>query len=422
MPDRRLHLRSQPTLRCCILLLSATIPMIFSAPRASAAPTAVRLGDGIVRFDADAAARAAAEPYPGFSVQPPTTGPAPADFPVSVDFYRVNRRAAARVAVPAGADLYGTGEVFGPLRRNGTRIVCWNNDAYAYDAGTPNLYESHPWALCVRPDGTAFGVLAATTWRTVVDLTCDILFVANGPAFPVIVIDRPTPQDVMKGLAELCGTIDLPPLWALGYHQCRYSYAPDDQVRDIADGFRKRHIPCDVIWLDIDYMDGLRCFTFDPVGFPDPKQLTDELHADGFHTSAIIDPGIKQDPGYAVYDSGEAFDAWVRRYDGTTYVGRVWPGDCVFPDFTNARLRRWWGGLYADFLAQGIDGIWNDMNEPAIFDVDNKTMPTTTCSAPTTTSAAPAPTPAITTCTACRWRGPRAKGCWRRGPTGVRSY
>ena len=179
----------------------------------------------------------------------------------------------------------------------------------------------------------------------------------------------------MRKLGRLTGTMPLPPRWALGYHQCRYSYTPDDRVREIADGFREREIPCDVIWFDIDYMETFRCFTVDDWSFPDMRGLNAELHEKGFHTVAIIDPGIKQEMGYHVYDSGDAIDAWVQTASGAPYVGSVWPGRCVFPDFTMSQVRTWWGGLYGQFLSLGIDGIWNDMNEPAVFNVDAKTMP-----------------------------------------------
>ncbi len=132
-----------------------------------------------------------------------------------------------------------------------------------------------------------------------------------------------------------------------------------------------------MIWLDIDYMDGFRCFTVDTWDFPDLRGLNDELHGEGFRTVAIIDPGIKIDPGYHVYAAGQALDAWVRDAAGSPYVGDVWPGACVFPDFTRADVRQWWAGLYGQFLGLGIDGVWNDMNEPAIFHTDSKTMPLT---------------------------------------------
>ena len=275
------------------------------------------------------------------------------------------------------ADLYGGGEVTGPLRRNGTRIELWNHDNYRYqDHGGHRLYQSHPWALGVRPDGTAFGVLFDTTFRSFLTMSADgVTFESTAPAFPVYVVEGSTPQAVVRRLGGLTGTIPLPPRWALGYHQCRYSYAPDSEVRHIAREFRQRHIPCDVIWMDIDYMDGYRIFTFDPKGFPDPGKVNDFLHERQFKSIWMIDPGVKKDPGYAVYDSGQARDVWVKNADGQPYVGKVWPGACQFPDFTRPDVREWWGGLYRGFVSLGVDGVWNDMNEPAVFEGVDKSMP-----------------------------------------------
>ena len=332
-------------------------------------------GDRIVRYFASAEDRAAGLPSLALQRPLPATGPAPAGFPVQPAFQRIAGRFAARFDIQPGTSLYGTGEVAGPLLRNGVRVTAWNHDAYGYDERTLHLYQAHPWVLAVRADGSAYGILADTSYRCHIDLSQGILFVADGPAFPLLVIDRDSPQEVLRALAGLIATIPLPPKWALGYHQCRYSYNPDSRVREIADEFRARQIPCDVIWLDIDYMDGYRCFTFSPYEFPKPRELTDYLHAQHFHTVAIIDPGIKREPGYHVYDSGEALGAWVETRLGDVYTGQVWPGYCVFPDFTRARVRNWWADLYGPFLALGIDGVWNDMNEPAIFNVDSKTMP-----------------------------------------------
>jgi alpha-glucosidase len=283
----------------------------------------------------------------------------------------------ADIDAPAGTSFYGTGEVTGPLLRNNTTIGLWNQDNFNYKLENgARLYQSHPWVLGVRPDGSAFGVLFDTTWKA--RLHCgdhDIHFESQGPPFRVFVIDRASPEAVLQGLAQLIGTIPLPPLWALGFHQCRYSYYPDARVRQIADGFRSRHIPCDVIWLDIDYMNGYRVFTFDPQRFPDPPATFGYLHKHGFKPICMIDPGVKAEAGYAVYDSGSAADAWIKTADGKEYHGVVWPGPCVFPDFTSPTVRAWWGGLYKPFLGNGIDGIWNDMNEPSIFDTPDKTMP-----------------------------------------------
>ncbi|HTA16927.1 MAG TPA: TIM-barrel domain-containing protein, partial [bacterium] len=278
------------------------------------------------------------------------------------------------VAVPKDWDLYGTGEVAGGLRRNGAHTVAWNTDSYGYGPGAQQLYESHPWVLAVAKDGSALGILADTTWKTRMDLDDGVSFSTDGPLFPVYLMPGSSPQEVLEKLAALTGKIPLPPKWALGYHQCRYSYFPDSKVREIAAQFRARHIPADVIWLDINYMDQYKIFTFDPVKFPDPAKLNADLHAEGFHTIWMIDPGVKAEPGYDIYDQGTQRDAWVKTASGVPYQGKVWPGQCVFPDFTRQDVRDWWASLYGPFLAKGVDGVWNDMNEPCVF-WKEKTMP-----------------------------------------------
>ncbi|MCP3967504.1 MAG: DUF5110 domain-containing protein [Lentisphaerae bacterium] len=303
----------------------------------------------------------------------------PSDWKLTPLIARTTKQIQVTFNIPKDIDLYGGGEVLGPLRRNGTVIDLWNSSNFKYEKFEGcRLYQSHPWVMGVRPDGSAFGILFDTTWRAKLDLGKDgiINFSAAGEGFPVYVIDRKSPQAVMRGLAELTGTMQLPPLWALGYQQCRYSYAPADRVKEIADAFRSKKIPCDVIWMDIDYMDGYRIFTFDPKGFANPAALSKYLHKGGFHGVWMIDPGVKYDPNYRVYQEGTARDLWVRTKENVTFTGDVWPGKCVFPDFTMPLAQKWWRGLYKDFISKnGIDGVWNDMNEPEVFDGPEGSMP-----------------------------------------------
>jgi alpha-glucosidase len=311
-------------------------------------------------------------------VTPPQEQGAPgADSTLTPKFYANGGSVGATLDVPAGTSLYGTGEVTGPLLRNGKSIALWNTDNFCYQkAGGHRLYQSHPWVLGVRPDGTAFGILFDTTWKATLSTQSDrIDFLSEGGPFRVVIIDRKSPQEVVEGLADLTGKMPLPPKWALGFHQCRYSYFPDSKVREIADHFRKDNLPCDVIWLDIHYMDNYRIFTFDPKRFPDPKATNDYLHQLHFHSVWMIDPGVAVFPGYSVYDSGKKADVYTKNKDGADFIGKVWPGDCHFPDFTRPETRDWWGGLYKDYIATGIDGVWNDMNEPSVFDQPSGTMP-----------------------------------------------
>jgi len=334
------------------------------------------VGEGIAEF-VPAGYDPARTPSLALVAEPKRMGDLTTDFKLRPVFIAAEKLYTAHIDAPAGTSFYGTGEVTGPLLRNNTSIELWNTDNFNWkqDRGS-RLYQSHPWVLGVRPDGSAFGVLFDTTWRS--RLKCgdhDITFESQGPALRVFVIARASPEAVLRGLAELTGTMPLPPRWALGFHQCRYSYYPDARVREVADGFRSRHIPCDVIWMDIDYMNGFRIFTFDPKRFPDPAATNQYLHGHGFKSIWMIDPGVKAEKGYAVYDSGSAANAWVKTANGAEYHGQVWPGTCAFPDFTAPAARDWWGGLYKDFLAKGVDGVWNDMNEPSAFDGPDHTMP-----------------------------------------------
>lgn len=309
---------------------------------------------------------------------PVEQGPLADGWNLSPAFALEGDQVVATVDLPEGTDLYGTGEVTGPLRRNGRTVELWATDNFTYEKHEgKRLYQSHPWVLGVRADGSAFGVLFDTTWRSTLSLGKKaIRFASEGPPFRVLVIDRATPQAVVSELGRLTGTMPLPPRWSLGFQQCKWSYYPDAQAREIADQFRARNLPCDVLWFDIHYMDGYRIFTFDPERYPDPSATNAYLHNLGFKSVWMIDPGVKEEQGYSVFDSGTAQDVWVQTAAGEPFTGEVWPGMCRFPDFTMPRTRAWWGGLYQDFMATGIDGVWNDMNEPAVFSYQlDGTMP-----------------------------------------------
>ncbi len=335
------------------------------------------IGDRIARFYPGDIEKAIA--LPSFSLEKPkeATGPLPSSWQLKPVFASSQDQKHVYFDILPEVDLYGTGEVTGSLLRNGSKITLFNKDNYGY--GEPDqLYQTHPWVLGLRPDGTAFGIIFDTPWMAEIDLRSGILFSTPKESleFPVVVIEGKTPQQVMIKLADLTGHMPMPPKWALGYQQCRYSYNPDARVRGIVNTFRAKRIPCDVLWFDIDYMDGFRVFTVDPNQFPDPEGINNHLHSLGFKSVWMIDPGVKRDPGYFVYDSGNRVDVWVKDAAGKPYIGPVWPGDCVFPDFTMPHTRQWWGRLYKKFIRMGIDGIWNDMNEPAVFKEETKwTMP-----------------------------------------------
>lgn len=320
---------------------------------------------------------AAHSPSPVFVHELVPQGNVPGNWKVKPVYSKEGDKTVVTLNVNADDDLYGTGEVVGDLRRNGKEVNFWNTDNYGYmkEQGK-QLYQSHPWVLGVRKDGSAYGIIADNTWKSSLTTNQQIKFVSEGPAFRVIVIERANAKEVMKELAKLSGTMEMPPLWALGFQQCRYSYNPDSRVKEIIDTYRAKNIPCDVVWMDIDYMDQFKVFTYDPKQFPDPQGLQDYAHAKNFKTVYMIDPGVKVEDGYFVYDQGKASNYFVKMPDGTNYTGRVWPGDCNFPDYTRHEVRTWWSGLTSDFVKKGVDGLWNDMNEPAVFDSQTFTMDT----------------------------------------------
>ncbi len=189
------------------------------------------------------------------------------------------------------------------------------------------------------------------------------------------VIAGPLPK-LLERYTELTGRHDLPPLWMLGYQQSRWSYYPEARVRKLAEDFARHDVPCDAIHLDIHYMKGYRCFTWDKKRFPRMAKLVADLRARGIKLVTIIDPGIKKDLAYPVYRSGLAGRHFCATPDGKVYHAPVWPGLSALPDFTDPQTRQWWGAQYGPLLEAGIAGFWNDMNEPAAFNpIGDQTLP-----------------------------------------------
>lgn len=229
--------------------------------------------------------------------------------------------------------------------------------------------------------GRYYGVLFDNTWRTSFDFGHEknevYSFGSQGGPIDYYFLYGPEPRDVMAAYAWLTGPAPLPPLWSFGFQQSRYSYSPESQLMEVAARLRKDRIPTDALWLDIDFQKDNMPFTVDPQRFPRFPEMVSQLARDHFHLIVIADLHIAQKPntGYAPYDSGAAGDHFVKNPDGTTYVGPVWPGPSVFPDFTRQQSRQWFGTLYKDFVKDGVAGFWNDMNEPAVFRYPSKTMP-----------------------------------------------
>ncbi|MDO1501305.1 glycoside hydrolase family 31 protein [Winogradskyella maritima] len=275
---------------------------------------------------------------------------------------------------------YGLGDKPDHLNLKGKRFQNWATDSYAYGKETDPIYKAIPFYTGLHHN-KAYGIFFDNSFRSFFDFGGErrnvTSFWAHGGEMNYYFIYGPKMQDVVENYTDLTGKPhQLPPLWALGFHQCKWSYYPESEVKEITSKFRELQIPCDAIYLDIDYMDGFRCFTWNKEHFPDPKRMVKELADDGFKTVAIIDPGIKIDKDYSVFTEALEKDYFCKRADGPYMKGKVWPGECYFPDFTNPEVRDWWSGLFQELIEDiGIKGVWNDMNEPAVMEVPNKTFP-----------------------------------------------
>lgn len=264
--------------------------------------------------------------------------------------------------------FYGLGEKASQLNHAGQHFELWNSDPSGYGRGKDPIYMSIPFMMALT-EGQAVGVYVDNTYRAWVDFGSetpgDMTYQAAGGEMRLYLMAG-TPARVLEQYTALTGRMSLPPLWAFGLHQSRWSYYPQGRVLELAKEFRRRKLPCDVIHLDIHYMDGYRSFMWDRERFPSLDKMVETIGEAGFKTLTMIDPGIKVDPGYRVYDEGVANGYFVEYPDGTRFTGPVWPGDCHFPDFTDPAVREWWGEQYRDLLDSGVAAFWNDMNEPAI--------------------------------------------------------
>jgi len=281
----------------------------------------------------------------------------------------------------SGERIYGLGEKAWGLERSGRAWRMWNTDCQPYHRGSDPLYKSVPFLLLSRPmsgPGTErrsyYGVFIDNPYALRVDLKSrDVWTVeAEGGPLEYYVIAGPAPQQVLERFTALVGRSPLPPLWALGFHQSRWSYYPEKRVRRLADEFREREIPCDAIHLDIDHMDGFRVFTWNRKRFPQPGRLARDLARRGFKLVTIVDPGVKAEKS-PIVNEGLKKGHFLKRKGGKPIAARVWPGKAYFPDFTNRFTRRWWGDLHKGLVKAGVAGIWTDMNEPSVFS-DLKTL------------------------------------------------
>ncbi|UHA75025.1 glycoside hydrolase family 31 protein [Paenibacillus sp. 481] len=283
---------------------------------------------------------------------------------------------AAWLDMPQTSHVYGLGEKTSFLDKRGERYTMWNSDIF--DPHVPEieaLYESIPFMLHMN-QGSVYGLFLDNPGRTDFDMRHhgDQYRVASHVgAFDLYLMVGPDMKDVIQRYTALTGRVSLPPKWALGYHQSRYSYVTQQEVLELARTFREKGIACDVIYLDIHYMDEYRVFTFDQDRFPDPEAMMNELAEMGIRIVPIVDPGVKQDARYPIYQEGVRAGHFCAKLEGDLFIGKVWPGDSAFPDFTDDAASHWWGEKHRFYTELGIRGVWNDMNEPAVFN-ESKTM------------------------------------------------
>ncbi|MFT6871754.1 MAG: alpha-glucosidase [Roseivirga sp.] len=268
----------------------------------------------------------------------------------------------------------GMGEKSGGLNRRGSSYDNWNSDAFGFNNDTDPLYVSTPFFIGVR-EGKPYGIFLDNTYKSHFNFGTSnndrfSYFSASAGDLNYYFIQGDTVNDVIQQYSKLTGTIQMPPKWSLGFQQCRYSYYPDHEVYNIADTFREKKIPADVIYLDIHYMKDYMAFTFDKERFPNPKALIDKLTSQGFKVVVILDPGIATKKGYGTYDRGVEKDVFVKYPDGTPYEASVWPGNSHFTDFTDKKGRDWWTEELKFYTDLGLEGFWNDMNEPACWGQD----------------------------------------------------
>lgn len=276
-----------------------------------------------------------------------------------------------RIQMPLGIEdhILGLGEKAFPVERKRTRVELWNYDSYAYNLKSDPLYVSIPFFLKIN-GGKASGFFLNYGGRTVMDFGQEIYdkIVIKVPSkdFEFYIFPEGSPADVSGNFMKLTGKPFSLPEWSLEHQICRYSYYPERRVLDIIDMYQKTFGSESVgsVYLDIDYMKDYRPFTIDNEKFPDAKKFIEECHKRGVRVIPILDPGLKMDQRDSIFIKG--LGNYVETSKGEIFTGNVWPGKCAFPDFLNAKAREFWKNEVREFLMNGFDGIWLDMNEPSM--------------------------------------------------------
>ena len=270
--------------------------------------------------------------------------------------------------------VYGLGEQIRGINKRGWQYVSWNYDNPNHHEDTRSLYGSHNFIIVCGK--VTFGAFFDYPGKMEFDIgytrrdTMQIKAAKND--LTVYIITGENEKDIVKQFRGIIGRSYIPPLWAFGYGQSRWGYKNEADIREVAAKYKAAGIPLDSIYLDIDYMERYKDFTVDEERFPDLKGLAADMQAEGIHLVPIIDAGVKIEDGYSVYEEGVEKNYFCKNAEGGDFVGAVWPGRVHFPDFLQPEARDWFGKKYAVLTEQGIDGFWNDMNEPAIFYTEDR--------------------------------------------------
>ncbi len=265
--------------------------------------------------------------------------------------------------------VYGLGEANRGINKRGYQYVSCCSDDPNHTENKVSLYGAHNFIMLIGKEcfGLFFDYPSNISFDVGYTKSSELEITADGIDMDVYLITGENALDITGQFRHLIGTSYIPPLWAFGYIQSRWGYLNEEDIRRVARGYRDNHLPLDAISMDIDYMENYKDFTVNTARFPDLAALSAEMKAQGLHFVPIIDAGVKIEKGYDVYEEGVANNYFCKRADGSDFVAGVWPGKTHFPDFFQPEVRRWFGDLYKRLIDQGIEGFWNDMNEPAIF-------------------------------------------------------
>lgn len=265
--------------------------------------------------------------------------------------------------------VYGLGEAPRGINKRGWVYESFCSDDPFHTETKSSLYAAHNFLMLSGSDN--FGIFidfpARIRWDIGYTSKNKTVITIDGTDFDFYFIKCNKPIEIVKEFRNAIGKSYIPPFWAFGYQQSRWSYPDAKTVDSVIDGYDKAGIPLDCVYLDIDYMDSYKDFTVDDKKFPDFADYVSKKREQGIHLIPIIDAGVKKEEGYSVYEEGRDNGYFCKNEDGTDFEGGVWPGIVGFPDFLRKDVREWFGSKYKVLTDAGIDGFWNDMNEPAIF-------------------------------------------------------